>query len=358
MGKKIVIISALSVGLALGLFGSAMLTAKTVIDLSAVGGITVNLAEISSEVESKADLNGPIIANSMALSNITGYPIGKATIGSFPHFEAGIALGAGFTNMKYFVDDSEASENGSLPGITPNPVAHFGFGLAGGLDIIGKLFVLSQSMIDFGVESDIATLTHYNILSVGGKLRYNIMEKKTLIPFIFNFGGVTLSLGGDAMYGEIKVNGDYEAGFGDITIDYGSGDLPVPIDFSGNYDARVLWGLISVTGQAVAYFDIMYLFSLYSGFGLTANFGYFKMDFNGDGDLTTKDAGYIGVIGNGDVGTLNFTSQNTYRPYYLVPTYLIGLEVNLFVLKLTGETMVNLYNLEDVNAQVGVRIQI
>ncbi len=328
------------------------LYAKTTISITPVGPYSFPVpSEIVGEVEDKSDLNGPIIANSMALANITGYPVGKAHIGSFPHFELGISLGAGFTNMRYFNDDDPASSNGSLPGITPNPVLHFGFGLAGGLDVIGKVFVISRSMIDFNIETDIATLTHYNILSVGGKLRYNIVKKQTLIPFIFNFGGVTLSLGADAMYGEIKVNGEYDADFGNITIDDGGGPADYPVEFSGIYDARVLWGIISVTGQAVAYFDIMYLFSLYSGFGLSANFGYFKMSFDGNGILTETS-------GPNNVGTLVFQSTNRYSPYYLIPTYLIGLEMNLFVLKLTGETMVNLYNLRDVNAQIGVRIQI
>ena len=55
---------------------------------------------------------------------------------------------------------------------------------------------------------------------------------------------------------------------------------------------------------------------------------------------------------------MTFLSKNSYVPYYIVPTYVIGLEINLFVLKLTVETMVNLYNREDVNAQAGIRVQI
>ena len=115
--------------------------------------------------------------------------------------------------------------------------------------------------------------------------------------------------------------------------------------------------MFSLTAQAVAYFDIFYLFSFYTGFGLTGNYGYFKMEFDGDGLLSSDDPGYIGFRPDGQVGTLLFESTNTYQPYYVIPTYLVGLEINLWVLKVTGETMVNLYNRKDVNATVGVRFQ-
>ncbi len=333
--------------------------ARTNIDItSVVPGVTIpNQAELEAAVQDKADLNGPIVADSLAMGNITGYPIGKATIGTFPHFQVGVAMGAGMTNMRYFDDSRPESDNGSLPGITPNPVLHFGVGLGGGLDIIGKYFSLAKSVVDPGLSTDIAKLSDYKLLSLGAKIRYNIVKKKKLLPFIFNFGGVTVSLGGDFMYGDIKVTGEYEADFNDITVDYGGGPVPVPVGFDGDYQARVLWSIFSLTAQAVAYFDVFYLFSFYTGFGLTGNYGYFKMEFDGDGLLSSDDPGYIGFRPDGQVGTLLFESTNKYQPYYAIPTYLIGLEINLWVLKVTGETMVNLYNRKDVNATVGVRVQ-
>ena len=332
--------------------------ARTNIDItSVVGGVSIpNQAELEAAVQDKADLNGPIIADSFAMGNITGYPVGKATIGTFPHFQVGVAMGAGMTNMRYFDDSRPESDNGSLPGITPNPALHFGVGLGGGFDIIGKYFSLTKAILDPGLSTDIARLSDYKLISLGAKLRYNIVEKKKLLPFLFNFGGVTVSLGGDFMYGDIKVSGDYEADFGDITVDYGSA-VPIRVDFDGDYQARILWSMFSLTAQAVAYFDIFYLFSFYTGFGLTGNVGYFKMEFDGDGLLSSDDPFYIVFRPDGQVGTLLFESTNTYQPYYVIPTYLVGLEINLWVLKVTGETMVNLYNRKDVNATVGVRFQ-
>jgi hypothetical protein len=313
--------------------------------------------DLVNQVQDKADLNGPIIADSFAMGNITGYPVGKATIGTFPHFQVGVAMGAGMTNMRYFDDSRPESDNGSLPGITPNPVLHFGVGLGGGFDIIGKYFSLSKAVVDPGVSADIAKLSDYKLLSMGAKLRYNIVEEKKLLPFIFNFGGVTISLGGDFMYGDIKVTGDYEVDFNDITVEVGGAPNTITANFDGEYNARVLWSIFSLTAQAVAYFDVFYLFSFYTGFGLTGNVGYFKMRFGGTGDLTSEDPPISGAPYNGEMGTLIFESINTYQPYYAIPTYLLGLEINLWVLKVTGETMVNLYNRKDVNATVGVRVQ-
>jgi len=44
-------------------------------------------------------------------------------------------------------------------------------------------------------------------------------------------------------------------------------------------------------------------------------------------------------------------------PGYLIPTFIFGVEINLFVIKLTADTMVNLANRSDVTLQGGVRMQ-
>ena len=57
------------------------------------------------------------------------------------------------------------------------------------------------------------------------------------------------------------------------------------------------------------------------------------------------------------VGTVIFKSKNSYRPTPVIPLYILGLEINIFVVKLNAETMVNLYNKSDVNVQFGTRFQ-
>ncbi len=318
----------------------------------------INLSDVTSQWQDKSDLNGPNVINSLAMSNLLGYPIGKAHLGKFPSFEVGVALGAGFSNMEYFDKNAPEHDNGSLPAVTPNAIAHFGVGLTDRVDVLGKFFTMSKSIADPGVESKLVTIRDYRMISAGGRLRYNLVKKKTLIPIFFNFGGVTVSGGADFLYGDFRVLGDYDTDFNNVEVDYGSGPTPIPLHFEGDYNTRVLWSLITLSTQAVAYFDILYFFSLYSGFGLSGNIGYFKFEFDGTGDVTTSSNPYFLATGTNSVGSMLFESKNNYPPYYIIPTYIIGLEVNLWVLKLTGETMVNLYNLSDVNAQVGLRIQI
>ncbi len=338
------------------------LNAGTIIDFSAaVGGLSFDLDDIAAEVQAKSDLNGSFLADGFALANITGYPNGAATIGSFPRFEAGVASGAGCTNMEYFDDESDASENGSFPMIIPNPVLHFGFGLIGGLDVIGKIFSFDNRMYDFTYENDLATPDEYKFLSIGGRVRYNILPRFTIVPVLFSFGGVTLSAGADGMLGKITVHGEYEAYFENISVS--GGGLPAGytisrVDFTGTYDAEVSWKVISGTVNALAYLEFFTIFTFYTGFGITVGTGYFSIDFTGVGTCTTDDTTYNTIVGSNQVGTLTFTSNNTYNAHPFIPTYIVGAEVGLFFFKAHVETMVNLYNGKDVTALFGIRFQI
>lgn len=350
-----------------GSFISAMFVQKplfagTTIDFSgAVGGLSYSLTDIAAEVQAKSDLNGPFLADGFALANITGYPNGSATIGSFPHFEVGVASGAGCTNMEYFDDSSDASENGSLPMIIPNPILHFGFGLIGGLDFIGKIFSFDSRMYNVTFENDLATPDEYKFLSIGGRVRYNILPRFTIVPVLFSFGGVTFSAGADGMIGKIKVHGKYDAYFENIEVS--GGGLPVGytidrVDFTGTYEAEVNWKVISGTVNALAYLEFFTIFTFYTGFGITLGTGYFSIDFTGVGNCTTNDTTYNAATGSNQVGTLTFISKNTYTAHPFIPTYIVGAEVGLFFFKAHVETMVNLYNGKDVTALFGIRFQI
>ncbi|MFH0974176.1 MAG: hypothetical protein V1874_00165 [Spirochaetota bacterium] len=318
-----------------------------------------NTAEMARQIQDTSDLNGPFVANAFALANVLGYPIGKSYLGSFPHFEIGLAAGSGCTNMKYFDENDPAHDNDTLPMFAPNAVLHFGIGIGGGVDILGKMFYVSKSVVnkyksDIDYETDVATLKDYKIYSVGGKIRYNFIPRKKFLPFYLAFGGLTFSLGGNFMYGDISFTGDYQYDFENITV---SG-LPsgVPMHFDGAFDANIHWAIFTIDAQAVAYFDIFYLFSLYSGFGVAGNIGSFKVKFKGEGDFTT-DTTYPPVLTTTDMGTLTFLSENKYRPSPVIPLYILGLEINILVLKLNAETMVNLLNRSDVNVQFGTRLQ-
>ncbi len=225
---------------------------------------------MESQIQHTTDLNGPFVANAFALANVLGYPIGKSYIGSFPSFELGLAGGAGCTNMKYFDENDPAHDNGTLPMFAPNPVVHFGVGIGGGFDIIGKIFYISKSLVqkykdDVDYEAHGIELKDFKIYSTGAKLRYNYIKEKKFLPFYLSFGGMTFSLGGNFMYGDIQFIGDYKYDFENINVT----GLPtgIPINFDGQFDANIHWAIFTLDVQAVAYFDIFYLFSLYTGFG-------------------------------------------------------------------------------------------
>lgn len=329
-----------------------------------VGGATYDNTDITDKMQAKSDLNGPFIAEGFALANITGYPNGSATIGTFPHFQVGASFGVGCTNMEYYDESSEASTNGSLPMIIPNPVVHFGFGLIGGLDFIGKFFSFDSSMYKFDYENDLATPEEYSFYSIGGRIRYNILPRFTIVPALFSFGGVTISAGGDAMFGKMKVHGKYEATFQDITIeDGGTPYVLTDVQFNGTYEADVTWKVISGTVSAFAHLEFLTIFDVYTGLGITLGTGFFNYNFTGVGLMTTTGpAAYTGVPVNagtdpGNVGTLDFNSNNKYKSYPAIYTFVIGTEVSLFFIKAYAETMVNMHNGKDVTAMVGVRLE-
>ena len=309
--------------------------------------------ELEIQVQDRSDLNGPLLANAFALANILGYPNGSATIGTFPHFEIGVSAGVGCTNMEYFDDTSDASNNGSFPMIIPNPVLHFGFGLIGGLDFIGKIFSFDSGMYTPSYENDLATPEDYSLYSAGGRVRYNILPRFTIVPALFSFGGVTIAAGGDAMIGKMKVHGEYETVYSNIEVTDGGTTYPLAdVTFTGTYDAEISWKVISGTVTAIGYFEFLTIINLYTGFGITLGTGFFKADFNGTGLLTTADVGF-----GTDVGDLIFTSSNKYKAHPFIPAYILGAEVSLFFIKAHVETMVNLYTGKDVTALFGVRFE-
>jgi hypothetical protein len=325
-------------------------------------GVTIDTAEIDKMVDQlqhTIDKNGPFVANAFALANVLGYPIGKSYLGSFPSFEIGLAAGAGCTNMKYFDKSDPAHDNGTRPMFAPNPVIHFGVGIGGGVDVLGKMFYISKSVVnryksDIDYEAHGTTLKDYKIYSAGAKLRYNYIKEKKFLPFYLSFGGITFSLGGNILYGDISFTGNYKYDFENVTV-----DLPptrtVPMHFDGQFDANIHWAIFTLDAQAIAYFDIFYLFSLYSGFGATGNIGSFKVKFNGNGTFTADNVSP--PLPTNEMGNLTFTSKNSYGPSHVIPLYILGLEINILVLKLNVETMVNLLNRSDVSAQFGTRLQ-
>lgn len=296
----------------------------------------VPVADMIAGFQNKSDAYGTAIAQAYALGNISGYAIGSSYLGSVPHLYIGFGLNAGLTNMQRFDGDKNA-----IPGFGLNPTFMFGLGLGKGLDILGKAFIYSSGMYKPPVDTAYLKLNKLNIYSFGGKLRYNIIKRKTLMPGVFHFEGITLSAGADAMYGQFKFSGNYANTF---NLPVSGTDTDVGVDM--DYTADLNYLVISGNTQAIVYANVFFLFNVYTGLGLALNFGSINSDLTVDGPVT-----------GGTTGTLTAASKNKYKPNYFMPTYILGIEVDLFAFQICLESMVDLTNGQDINMALSIRSQ-
>ncbi|PKL37832.1 MAG: hypothetical protein CVV44_15985 [Spirochaetae bacterium HGW-Spirochaetae-1] len=330
--------------------------------ITPTGNITATgLDDVENQIQNLLDNFGPGIANAYALGNIAGYPMGVAYLGGLGNFTVGLSLNAGLTNMKYFDKDANVG-NDVLPFAGLNPVVNFGLGIGKKVDLLGKAFLFSTGFYTPPIDTSTVKLEKLNLYSFGGKLRYNWIEGQTLLPGIFSFGGVTLSAGGDFLYGLINLSGQYDYQMPTIEVDPdGAGGVPaseVELSYTSDYANEIKWFVLSVNLQALVYGEIYWIFNIYTGFGMSVNYGVFNFDLNTAGNVTTDDAIYMANNGgSGDVGTLTMVSSNKYKPYYFLPVYIIGFEVNLYIVRLSFESMVSLRNGSDINLQLGARTQ-
>jgi hypothetical protein len=293
---------------------------------------TTGQDELVTQFQRLSDLNGPIYSDAYLFSNIIGYPVGQSTLGSFPHFQIGVAAGSGMTIMDYFGDGSPAKDNGSVPGIAPTSVLHAGVGLAAGLDVLVKFFSFNLNMYDPEIEYDKFSIKKFSVYSAGGRIRYNVFEEKTLIPFLLSFNGLTVSVGGDMMRGNVGFAGEYSYDFDDITVDPdgAAGPVPeqvIPTYFTGDYQSYFKWYQLSGTAQATVHFDIAVLFTFYTGLGINGGYGWVDLDFGAQGRLTTDDNPFLtaaGITSNDPLGTVVFESKNRYNPYPFLRPILSG----------------------------------
>lgn len=338
---------------------SADLSAKTTFTISSTNttipvgttslfdDLTAQAQSFTDQFQSSVDKNGPAWANAYGLSNSTGYATGKAYLGDFPHFEAGFFLNAGLANTKVLQNSNSGSYNGETVAIGAYPSVRVGFGLGGGFDFQGKFFSINKDFYNMDYDLKKVRLEDYSLYCIGGRLRYNIIKEKTVIPFLFTFGGLTLSTGADMMRGLIKVGGDYDKEFTSIDLSSSLGLSVNPV-LDGQYDASITWYQLSVSTQLLAYFEIVKLFSFYTGGGLTVGYGWFNTEFNANGIISDTTFG--------DLAEVSLDSKSKYHPKKIFPTYAIGVELNIPLVKVIVESQVNLRNREDVTITAGMRI--
>ncbi len=302
--------------------------------------------------------NDKVIPNALAMVNTMGYPNGKSTIKKFPHFEFGAALGLGLLGADR--GDEYTDEHPSIPSLGANGGFHFGTGVADDIDVTVKFFSLGwfvtvrEEIKETGDTSSIRfKFTDSDVYSFGIKGRYTWFERKTLVPILFSFGGISLNLGLDYMYGKWRADSE----FVDVqTITFsGAGNVDGRSTISGS--TQIDWSIISLTPEALIYADILYLFSVYTGPSLSFNVGSVNFDMKQTGEIRAlATSGSVSI--NEQIGTVSMISDNNMHPYYILPKWTVGLEINLWVLKLQVEAAAILTSISDSGMiQAGVRMQ-
>jgi hypothetical protein len=333
---------------------SSAALARTTITYSGTYITVDGVQEVVDQYDSVCENFGPAMAEAYALGNLTGYPIGRASLGGLGHFCIGVAGGAGLTNTIYYNDEADVPDN-VFPGIGPNPVLFLGLGITEKLDLMGKVFLFSTGFYKPPVDYDYLVLEKLNMGSFGIKARYRAVDPQTILPGIFSFGGISLGIGTNMMFGSMKFSGQYDYPLASVDVDPdGAGPLTASqydVNFGSNYESEISWYILSANIEALVYIDLYWIFTLYSGFGLSGNYGSFSMKLSAQGNVT-GDAPLPDPI-----STVTITSTNTYNPHYVIPLYILGLEVDLFALKFTVESMVSLLNGSDINIQFGTRFQ-
>ncbi len=331
----------------------------------------VDLADATYKYQRFPDLffskNDEVIPTAFAMVNTMGYPNGKSVIEKFPHFEFGLAAGAGL--LEYSRMDDYTDNNPTVPFGGFNGGFHFGTGITDKIDVTFKVFVFSLdwlSAFDQSFEGEGETssykidIDNSSVKSFGLKMRYNLYKRKTIYPIVYTFGGVSLNLGFDYMGGKL-----------DSTIEFRDVQ-EIELDIVGNKNVNsimngspsVNWKIYTITPEALVYFDFLYVFSLYTGPTVSFNFGEFNFDVNALGTMATdtQDLPYLippEFLQNiSPVGVIFLRSNNKMKPKLIIPKWTLGLELNVLAFKIQLEAAAILTSIKDsFTAQVGTRLQ-
>ena len=346
---------------------------------SAAMGLPVNFADIeqtqrdiAAHPNSFFSKNGEVIPYGMSIVNTMGYPNGKSIIGEYPHFETGLAVGAGV--YKYDRADNFAKDNPTIPGGGANAGIHFGTGLNEDMDITGKLFA---SKGFYGREKTITkkkSSREYefspkdcSVFSVGAKVRYRVIKEKEILSSALRFGGITAGISADYMYGELSATGHF---FENRTVPFSITDPMSGDTVTSNADvnakvygnAKATWNILSVTPEAFAYLDLLYLFSFYTGPSVSLSAG--SVDFFSTNRGTVVNTSAISdgiteyVAPNTQIATGDLIVNERMWTPFIIPKWVLGLEINLAAVKIQLEAASILTSpANSFTLQAGIRAQ-
>ncbi|MBN2158733.1 MAG: hypothetical protein JW807_05005 [Spirochaetes bacterium] len=322
------------------------------VDTSGVPGIPLpGLLSVVSDLDNVVGRNFRNYPEAFAMANVGGYPIGDAYLGKFPHMFFGASVAIGCANMEYY-NEAIPREESVYPAYAPNPALSFGFGLTGGFDILAKVMILSDAMWKPPLNEKTAKLSKFNIYSFGGKIRKNLIKKKSILPYLLGFGGFTISAGVDYMEGIMGINGEYKHNIGNVFINPPGGYFN--LDFTAYYNFNLKWRMLAANAQAIVYFDFLWLFDIYAGLGMALTWGSTNLEGSGIGYVTNP---LLGTPSGSPLGLIRAKASYSGHPRGFMGLLIAGLEINLWILKISLESMLNISNGEDINVQVGTRFQ-
>lgn len=322
------------------------------VDTSGVPAIPMNgVLSVISDLDNTVGRNFRNYPGAFAMANLGGYPIGDAYLGNFPHMFFGVSVSIGCANMEYY-NEAIPRETSVYPAYAPNPVLSLGFGLAGGFDVLAKVMIFNDAMWRPPLDEKSAKLSKFNIYSFGGKLRKNLVKEKKILPYLFGFGGFTISAGADYMEGIMGINGQYEHSLGNVFINPPGGYFN--LDFTAYYNFNLKWRMLAANAQAIVYFNFLWLFDIYTGVGLAMTWGSTSLEGSGIGYVTNP---LLGTPPGSPLGLIRAKASYSGHPRGFMGLFIAGLEINLWILKISLESMLNISNGEDINIQVGTRLQ-
>lgn len=315
--------------------------------------------------------NSEVIPTGLALANVLGYPNGRAMIGQFPHFEFGVSAGVAAYQLFRYEDYNK--DNPEIPGGGVNGSFHFGTGIDDRMDVMFKVFFLgSYYTYDRTFEQEASDrrynieVTDNSIYSFGIKTRYNIIRPNT--RSFFSFGGLNVNLAFDYMYARFATKGWY---FTQKLVEFNvfGNENPEEVLVDGTIDgtAAVNWHMFSVTPEVIAYFDVFYFISVYSGFAVSFNRGAVTFETDMEGTLYNRDPivddtdpmnPITMVAADQPIATGALHADSSMTPNLILPRFILGFEIDLWALKIQLEGSSLLTSPTDsFTAQVGIRIE-
>jgi hypothetical protein len=162
---------------------------------------------------------------------------------------------------------------------------------------------------------------------------------------------VSTNLGFDYMYGNIDTTFKAENVKSVSLTLYPGATANAVYETKGS----IKWNMFSVTPEIFTYLDFIYFFSIYTGPSVSINTGSYDVSMRGSGVLQSN----LGA-GITDIGNLYVRTSEKLKPSILIPKWTLGIEINLWVVKIDIEASTVLTSAikDSAMAQVGVRVQI